>query len=72
MAVMVSDHAAIGMTGGPLLGEGNDDIARRMIARHMGNVQIAQSVQNAAEQIRREHKQRQHTAQMARQSEQEV
>lgn len=67
MAVMVRDHAAIGMTGGPLRGEGND-----AITRHVGNVEIAQSVQNATKQIRRKHKQRQRAAQTARQSEQEV
>lgn len=67
MAVMVRDHAAIGMTSGPLLGKGNDGITR-----HVGNIDIAQSVQNATEQIRRKHKQRQHAAQTARQGEQEV
>ena len=67
MAVMVRDHAAIGMTSGPLLGEGHDGIDR-----HIGHIEIAQAVQNATEQVSRQHKQRQPTTQTARQSEQEV
>ena len=62
MAVMVGCGAAVGMTD-IALGERDDDTRAR---RSSGDIEIEQSVEHAADQIDRQHEQRQNPAKAVR------